>query len=578
MFYRFVSAWRLLACLVFCAAAPLARPTADDSLNVILIFVDDLGYDDLGSYGSTDALTPHLDSLAAQGLRFTDFYAGSPVCTPSRYALLTGRYPFRADNPALLNHLVWHDTENGIDDRDSTLAEAFQANGYQTALIGKWHLGHGSVLVSDTTDSQFHPLHHGFDSFYGSFMGIDYNTHWHGDEYLDWWENRRPAPEDSLGYATQLFGDRAVAYIDERPEAGAASPPFFLYLPFTAPHFGRPPVMTRTGVLQLPIGQEEEYLSRFDGVEISGSRMRTILRKRYLAMVAVLDDEVGRIMDALDRNGLADRTVIWFISDNGGFVELGASNAPLRGGKKEPYEGGIRVPSFVSWPGHIAPGVSAQLAGNIDVAPTLLSLAGIPFDHPVDGIDLGDHLAGGPVFSRGGIATVNAVHGDAYRLRQWKLVRPYDAAGAPLPPELYDLSTDANEVTDLASVYPDTLAMLVDLLPYGKSVGARPTAMDSPAKTAVQRAVRAPETELRVAPNPSRPGAGDAFVELTLGMEERVRLEVFDLLGRRIALLWEGPLEASTYRFALPATASGTFVVRAASPSGTHTVKATRAR
>ncbi|MDX1421375.1 MAG: sulfatase-like hydrolase/transferase, partial [Rubricoccaceae bacterium] len=209
-------------------AAPLPSDPGGPP-NVVVLFADDLGYGDLGSYGSPDALTPHLDALAARGLRFTDFYSGAPICTPSRYALLTSLHPFRSGDTDLLGPLHPSNTDSGIDAGAVTLAEAFGAAGYETAIIGKWHLGHGEFVGGGDDDTEFHPLHHGFDSFFGSVRGgIDYNTHYYRDEFLDWWEDRRPVPEDSLRYATHVFGDRAVAFLDARPDAGVRRPPFFL--------------------------------------------------------------------------------------------------------------------------------------------------------------------------------------------------------------------------------------------------------------------------------------------------------------------------------------------------------------
>src|SRR5690606_9833491 len=218
-----------------------------------------------GAYGSPDAWTPHLDALAARGLRFTDFYAGGPVCTPSRFALLTGLHAFRSGDDALLGPLLASNLNSGLPDGVTTAAEALRDAGYKTALIGKWHLGHGRMLQHGAPDTQFHPLHHGFDAFFGALSGnLDYNTHWHKDLFFDWWEDRRPVPEDTLRYATHVFAERAVAFLDARPGAGFTEPPFFLYLPFTAPHAGRPLSNDPLDRTQLPIGEERACPSRFD--------------------------------------------------------------------------------------------------------------------------------------------------------------------------------------------------------------------------------------------------------------------------------------------------------------------------
>src|SRR5690606_8199934 len=560
----------LLAALLASGAA--AQPGAGRP-NVVVILADDLGYGDLGAYGSPDALTPHLDALADRGLRLTDFYAGGPVCTPSRYALLTGLHPFRNGDPELLGPLQLADTASGIDAEAVTLAEALRAGGYETALIGKWHPGHGRMLRHGAGDTAFHPLHHGFDHFFGLLGGgVDYNTHWNKDRYLDWWEDRRPVHEDTLRYATHVLGERAAAYVAARAGAGTTRPPFFLYLPFTAPHAGmvaHPTPLTQT---QLPLGEERAYLSRFDPLYPDD----TDIRKRYLAMLAVLDDEVGRIVGALDAAGLTESTLVWFISDNGAATDIGASTGGFRARKGTAYEGGVRVPSFVAWPGRIAPGVSAQPAANVDVLPTVLSLAGVPLTQTVDGLDLSDHLLGGPAFHRG-VAVPNARRGDAYRLGRWKLVRRYDG-GVPRPAELYDLAADLAETTDLAAAYPDTVALLAERLPYGRPPeGAGPT--DDPGDDPGGDPPPAPPSaaSLRVLPNPSA-GVIAAAVEVALPEAGPVRVEAFDALGRRLAVVHDGPLEAGVHRMVLPPPLRGWVVVRASGPFGALTARATRLR
>jgi arylsulfatase A-like enzyme len=538
------------------AAQPGPRP------NVVVITADDLGYGDLGSYGSPDARTPHLDALATRGLRFTDFYAGGPVCTPSRYALLTGLHAFRANDRRLLDALKPEDTRSGVNDRDTeTLGEALQAEGYEAAMIGKWHLGHGQMLTGNAGNTEFHPSKHGFDSFFGVLGGaIDYNTHEFLGGYLDWWEDRRRRPEDHGRYATLEFGSRAVAFLDDHAGAGSSEPPFFLYLPFTAPHAG---VSTQPGPvakLQLPIGREREYLSRFDHLYPDDENVR----KRYLAMVAVLDDEVGRIVDALQRNGLMANTVVWFISDNGGQNGLG-SNGPLRGGKRSPYEGGIRVPSFVVWEGHVAPGTAGQIAGNVDVLPTVLALAGASAP-ATDGLDLSAFLLGGPPVERG-IAVPNTVIGDAYRLGAWKYVQRYRSNGNPYPAELYDLAADPGETTNVAGAHPDVVASLASQMPYGtqpRGQAASPTLLAAPLAA-------------EVLPNPF---ARRTTIRFTLDASMAVRLAVYDVLGREVAVLVDGEREAGTHAATLDGRglAPGVYVYRLTAGGEVQTGPMTLAR
>src|SRR5690606_39061281 len=281
-------------------------------------------------------------------------------------------------------------------------------------------------------------------------------------------------------------------------------------------------------------------------------------------------------LGALDAAGLTESTLVWFISDNGANRRYG-SNGIFRGDKGTAYEGGVRVPSFVVWPGRIAPGVSAQPAANVDVLPTVLALAGLPLGHAVDGVDLSGHLLGGDAVARG-VAVPNAVLGDAYRLGRWKLVRRYDGDGAPRPAQLYDLAGDPSESVDLAAVYPDTVAWLVGRLPYGRppgpdtlgvSAGGGPGGDPPPAPPSA--------ASLRVLPNPSA-GVIAAAVEVALPEAGPVRVEAFDALGRRLAVVHDGPLEAGVHRMVLPPPLRGWVVVRASGPFGALTARATRLR
>jgi arylsulfatase A-like enzyme len=562
----------LLAVLLAAVASTvLSRPdaAAQPRPNVIVVMADDLGYGDLGAYGSPDARTPHLDALAARGLRFTDHYAGGPVCTPSRYALLTGLHAFRAGDPLMLRPLAWDNTRSGIGRGAVTMAEALEDAGYVTALIGKWHLGHGRALTGSSGNTEFHPTRHGFDSFFGLLSGaIDYNTHWNRSLYLDWWDGQQRRPEDNDLYATHVLGDRAVDYIDAHAGAGTTAPPFFLYLPVTTPHVGATLGQDQLAPLQLPIGEEREYLSRFDDLYPDDRTPR----KRFLAMVAVLDDEVGRIVDALERNGLMENTLLWVTSDNGAVERVG-SNGPLRGGKFTPYEGGVRVPSFVVWEGQIAPGTSAQVAGNIDALPTLLALAGETPPDPVDGLDLSEHLLGAPPSERG-IAVPSTAYGDVYRLGRWKYVRRYRSNGTPYPAELYDLQADLGERTNVAGAHPDVVALLASLMPYGTQ--PRVHAPGRPrSEVALPSASATSPASLRVLPNPS---AGEGAAELTLTAGGAVRVELLDGLGRRLAVLHDGALDEGVHRMPLPAGRPAVVVVRAVGPFGVLTARALSVR
>jgi arylsulfatase A-like enzyme len=554
---------------------PAAAQSVGGPPNVVLIVADDMGYGGLSAYGSPDARTPHLDALAARGVRLTNFYAGGPVCTPNRYALLTGTQTYRAGDPKLLRALEPVDRNSGIADSTFTIADGLAFAGYETAMIGKWHLGHGRMLEFNAPDTKYHPLRHGFDSFFGVLAGtIDYNTHWNKTKYLDWWVARQRRPQDSLLYATHVFGDRAVDFLDDHAGAGTSEPPFFLYLPFTAPHHGATVSTVLWRQNQLPIGEEDEYLSRFDDLYPDDRNVR----KRHLAMTAVLDDEIGRIVDALERNGLMEHTIVWFVSDNGGSVRHGGSNGPWRGEKGDPYEGGIRVPAMVVWEGHIDPGVSAQIAGSIDVLTTTASLLGYPLPRFTDGIDFSGHLLGGPRIERG-IAVPNAVLGDAVRLRNWKLVRHYDDDGQPLPPELYDLATDPGETTNRANAYPDTVDVLMALLPYNRGTGGEAVGAVSSADglSAPAAAPAHAPTTAAAAPNPF---SGRTTLSFSIAEGADVRLAVYDVLGREVAVLVDGYAEAGAHRAVFDARglAAGTYVYRLTAGSAVQTGRLVLAR
>src|SRR5262245_58392407 len=315
--------------------------------NVVLIVSDDLGYADIGVHGSRDIPTPNIDRIAREGVRFTDAYVSGPYCSPSRAGLMTGRYPQRFGyefNPD-------GSPEYGLPLTETTLAERLKAAGYRTVLLGKWHLGFADRL---------RPLRRGFEQFYG-FLGAEHSyvsvadtdvgTNL-PDPLLD-----GTTPASPVTYLTDTLGDRAVAYIEQH-----ASEPFFMYLAFNAPH--------------VPIEAPERYLARFPG--IADPRRRT-----YAAMVSAMDDAIGRTLEALRDQELEEETLVIFLNDNGGptmptTTVNGSSNAPLRGSKRQTWEGGIRVAFAMSWKGHLDAGrVDHRPVIQLDVLPTVLAAAGV---------------------------------------------------------------------------------------------------------------------------------------------------------------------------------------------------------
>ncbi len=361
----------LVAVGLICLAA-LASPLDADAdgvraPKVLLILADDLGYGDLSGYGATDARTPNLDRLATQGVRFTQFYANAPECTPTRTALMTGCYPQRyrglecaigVGNVGRYDEAIEQANRHalGLSVADSVLPRALNAVGCTTAIFGKWHLGY---------EPRFHPLSHGWDRFFGVIGGnMDYYRHREQSPLPVLFEARTPVERE--GYATHLFTDAAVAFLEDQPN----DQPFFLYVPYTVPHTP----------IQTPENPDKP---------ITDATWNQGTRAEYVAMVEDMDRQVGRLLKALDHQGLADETLVIFASDNGG-TKL-ADNGPFRGTKGTLFEGGIRVPCIVRAPGEIKPGTVSERPGmTMDLTASILSWSGaeLPAGQPLDGTDL----------------------------------------------------------------------------------------------------------------------------------------------------------------------------------------------
>lgn len=409
------------------ARVPKPRP------HIVYILADDLGFADLGYRGS-DIATPNIDNLAAGGVRLQQFYA-QPMCTPTRAALMTGRYPMRY---GLQMGVIPSGASYGLDTAEQTLPGLLKTVGYRTSLVGKWHLGHA--------DEKFWPRQRGFDSFYGALIGeIDHFEHSsHGVK--DWFRDNRPIAEQ--GYDTELFGAEAVRQIAGHDR----KVPLFLYLAFTAPHTP----------LQAPQAWRDRYAHIIDEN-----------RRAYAAMVSAMDHQIGLVIDALKRRGMLDDTLIVFHSDNGGtrdkmFVgegavggDLPASNGVLREGKGTVYEGGVRVDAIVSWAGRLKPSDAVGPFHVVDMLPTLAALAGATPTPagPLDGVDVWPAIsAGAPSPRRLVVPNIELTTGSV-REGDWKLVWT-----SPLPPkiELFHLKTDPSERTNVADRYPEIVSQLQD--------------------------------------------------------------------------------------------------------------------
>ena len=347
----------LLALLIVCSPAAAAGQSQARPPNVVLIVTDDLGYGDVGSYGAPDAKTPNIDRLAREGVRLTDFYANGSTCTPTRAALISGRYQQRFE----LERPLGTGVDTGLPAEGRSLPQLLRNNRYATGLIGKWHLGE---------KPQFGPNAHGFDYFFGFKSGyIDYYQHTGGDGMHDLFENEVPAHVD--GYMTDLITERSLAFIDQHSRA-----PFFLEVAYNAPHWP----------YQVP---DRPSIARDNAIHVQPSDPDSGSRQDYIAMLERADRGIGAILALLDKTGLAQNTLVIFTNDNGG--EWLSRNAPLFHRKWTLWEGGIRVPAILRWPGRLPAGqVSRQVGITMDLTATILAATStpVPGDARFDGMDL----------------------------------------------------------------------------------------------------------------------------------------------------------------------------------------------
>lgn len=393
--------------------------------NLIILFSDDAGYADFGFHGSEAIRTPQLDRLAASGVRFTNGYVTASVCSPSRAGMLTGRYQQRFGHELNLpgkNDPAVPDSARGLPLSERTIADWLSDAGYATGLVGKWHLG---------LEDHFHPTRRGFDEFFGMRKGS--GPFWQGRN-RDIERGMDPVHPDSLDYLTDEFGTQAVDFIARHQDE-----PFFLFVSFTTPHT---PMQPRPDLLP-------EELERF----------QTEVRAQYAAMMRSLDDNVGRIVEALEAQGLRENTLIFFANDNGGAMPFnGSLNAPLRGAKGTALEGGNRVPFLMSWPGTIPEGgIRNEPVITLDVLPTFLAAAGVdlPTDRTFDGADLLPLLTGATEAAPHDTLFWKMQWGAAVRAGDWKMVRT--PAGEHW---LFNLADDISESNDLAASQPGRLAAM----------------------------------------------------------------------------------------------------------------------
>lgn len=437
------SGWRAAALLaVLPVISQQDSRAADERLppNFVVIMADDLGYGDLGCYDGR-ARTPHLDRLAREGLRFTDFHSNGSVCSPTRAAFLTGRYQQRCGILTALG-----EGAPGLPREEKTIPEYLQERGYASALIGKWHLGY---------HPENGPLQHGFDYFRGHLHGaFDYVSKVDQWGRHDWWHDDRAVPDET--YATELITKHTVEFL-----TASRARPFFAFVSHSAIHF--PWQAPGDPSQRKPGGRYEDVTGPNSKLGLHQGDVGDVV----VRMIEALDESVGRIVDTLRALGIRERTLVFFTSDNGGYQTYAggytnvSSNGPLRGAKGSLYEGGHRVPGIASWPGRIQPGrITAATALTMDLAPTLLELAGVPLParsgmHGFDGTSLGPLLFENRESAPRDLYWADRRGAAAIRRGPWKLILPTGEA-----PELYRLDDDISETRNLARAEWDRVSVL----------------------------------------------------------------------------------------------------------------------
>ncbi|MBT3481047.1 MAG: sulfatase [Opitutales bacterium] len=389
---------------------------AEDRPNILLILADDLGYEDLGFQNSPEIQSPNLDRLAANGIRFTDAHTTASVCSPSRAGLMTGRYQQRFGHEANVPP-----TPHGMDLNEITLGQKMRQAGYRTGIIGKWHLGN--------LDSQY-PTERGFDYFYGLREGS--RSYFYNPKKDDKLGNHHGIEENGKqvtfeGYLTDVLGDRAIHFIEKSSEK-----PFFLYLSFTAPHG--------------PMHGKDEDIARFAHIE-------NPKRRTYASMVWAMDRAIGKVVNTIDARGIADNTLIWFLSDNGGATGNASSNLPLAGFKGIKFEGGIRVPFVMHWKNRFPQGrVFNSMVSALDILPTCVAAAGgdPSSERPLDGVNLLPFLDSPQKTVPHEKLFWHKLWFSAMREGPWKLIYVQDYGYA-----LYNLDNDLSERHDLSKIMPE---------------------------------------------------------------------------------------------------------------------------
>jgi arylsulfatase A-like enzyme len=446
--YNIRGYWLSAGTLLLCASGCQGPEKAKEKIspNIIFIVSDDQGYNDLGVYGSRDIISPNLDQLAKDGIRFTNFYVTCSISTPSRCSMLTGRYPQRNGTTELFranrvnDHHQYDSIEystsweriGGTDLKEILFPELLQEAGYVNGIFGKWDMGQLKRYL---------PLQRGFDRYYGlANTGIDYYTH---ERYgiPSMYRNNEPTTEDKGTYCTYLFEREALRFINENKDK-----PFFLYLPFNAPHSASSWEPREPDELFAP----PEYLAKYP----AGTTVKEKVRRGYMAAITCMDNAIGNVLGLVDSLGLEENTIVIFYSDNGG--GSGSDNFPLSGGKATMWEGGLRVPCIIKWPTRIKKGqVLDNFISTLEIFPTLLAATGIekPASLILDGFNILPLLTGEKNLERKEMYW--ELRGDlAARIEDLKWIKSKRVNG------LFDLSVDIGEMDDLSKKRTGDFSMM----------------------------------------------------------------------------------------------------------------------